>query len=71
MPALWSFKAMFPRLSPGRTNDDTDYRFYNPFTSRFISEGDATVVLRGMDRCMPSGHPVGWDYSEINAYFVA
>lgn len=66
LPALWSCRGILPSLSPGRTDGGVGYCSYNPFTSRFISEGEATVVIRGMDRRVPSGHVVGWDCSEID-----
>lgn len=57
---------MMLSLSPGRTDSGADYRFYNPFTVRFISEREDTVVNRGMDSCVPSEHPVEWDLAEVD-----
>lgn len=66
----WSGCGMLPSLSPGSADGGTDYSFYNPFTSRFTSESETTNFLRGMDRRVRSGHPVGLDYSEIDEDFV-
>lgn len=69
--STWSSRGMLPSLSPGRTDKGADYRFYNPFTGRFITAEEATVVLRGMDRRLPAGYPTGWDYSELEDEFVS
>lgn len=57
---------MLRSLSPGRTDQGEDYRFYNPFTARFISSKESLVVLRVMDRWLPAEYPTGWDFSEID-----
>lgn len=67
--ARWSCGGMLPILSPGHTGGGVDYRFYKPFSLSFISEGEATVFLSVMDRILPPGDPVGWDYSEIDENF--
>lgn len=53
------------KLSTGRTDRGVDYRFYNCFPASFINAEEALVVLRGMDRRLPSGNPTGWDFSEV------
>lgn len=53
-----------------RTKSSAYYRFYNSFTAQLNSESEAAVVLRCMDRCIPSGHPVGWDFAEVDDDFV-
>lgn len=60
---------MLPSFSPGRTDGGANYLFEDPFTSRFTSDSEATAVLHGMDRPVPSGHPVGWYFSEIDEDF--
>lgn len=69
LSARLSYHCMLPSLSPARTDCGADYLFYNPFTSRFISDSEALVVLRGMDRRVTSCHPVGSDYYEIDEDF--
>lgn len=63
-------RGMFPSFSSGRTDGGLDYRFYNTFNSCFISNFKATNVVRGMNRRLPSGHPVRWNYFEIDEDFV-
>lgn len=57
-PARRSCRGMLPSLPPVRTDRDVDCCFYNPFNSRFSGEGEATILHRGMDRRVPSGHSV-------------
>lgn len=57
-------------LSPGHTDSGADYRFYNLFIARFISESQTTLVLHGMDWRVPSGQPIGWDFTEVDGDFV-
>lgn len=59
-------RKVFPRQSPGRTDWGANYHFYNHFTARFISPGEAIVVLRGMDRRLPAGYSTVWDFSEVD-----
>lgn len=56
---------MLPSLALGRTDPGADYRYFNPFKSPFITETEASVVLRGMDRHLLAEHLVCWDFSEI------
>lgn len=70
MPANWSCQGMLPSLSPGRTNSGAEYRYCNPFTARFICANETVVVFHGMRRCLPTGHPVSWDFSEVGNDFV-
>lgn len=61
---------MLPSLAAGRPDCDADFKFYNPFTGRFISEGEARVVVRGMDRPIPPSHRTGWDIDDVADQFV-
>lgn len=70
MPSTRSARRIFPGLSPGGTDRGADYHFYNPFTTIFIDESEALIVLRGMARRLPTGHPKGWDFREIDDEFV-
>lgn len=70
LSARWSSLGMLTSSSPRRTEGGADDRLYNLFTSHFISEVEATVVIRCMDRRVPSCHRIGWNYSEIDDDFV-
>lgn len=69
-PSEWSCRGMLPSLSPGHSESGPDYRFYNPFTCRFKSEGEVATFLRSMDLRVPSGNLVGWDFTEVGDDFV-
>lgn len=61
---------MLPSLSLRRKDRRADYRFYCPFTARFITADEVVVVLRGMDKRISSSRPKGWDFSEVANEFV-
>lgn len=46
LPAYRSALWMKYSISPGCANRGTDYRFYNPCTTRFINADDVIVLLR-------------------------
>lgn len=50
-----------PSLAPARTGWVYDFCYSNPFPGRFISESEANVLFREMDRRVSGGHLVGWD----------
>lgn len=58
------------RTASGRPDIGADFRFYNLFTGRFISEAEARLVLRGMDRLVPVRHPTGWAFADMSKVFV-
>lgn len=37
LPEEWTFRGMLPSLAPGRTDRGAYYRYFNPFTSLFIT----------------------------------
>lgn len=59
LPGEWSTRVELQSLVLWKTGCGADFRYYNPFTSRFIREGDMSVVLREMDRCISIGSPCG------------
>lgn len=67
LTAQWSARGILPSLSPKITDRGADYRYDNPFMGRFIDVTGTAPVLRGMDRCIPSVHPIGWDFSDVSA----
>lgn len=57
-------------LAQGCADSGVDCKFHNPLTARFISETEAAFVLRRMDRRLPTGQPVWWDFSEVRDDFT-
>lgn len=66
----WTVRGMLPSLGPGSTDSFADLKFYNLFTSRFISEAEAHAVSHRMDPRVPIGHPTGWDLADVAETFV-
>lgn len=48
-PSSWSSLVAVPSLGPGRTVIGPDFTYYNPFTSRLVSEREMEAVLRKRD----------------------
>lgn len=71
MPSFWFPCGILPSASPGRTDCDADYHFYNPFNARFRTTYEALLALWGFDRRLPSGLPTVWDFSEAANDFVS
>lgn len=65
MPDEWSACGALPCLALRSTGFSTDFRYCNPFTGSYITKNHIRVILRELDRRIPLGHPVGWDFSEI------
>lgn len=57
-------------MAPGSPDSGADYRLYNPYTSRFITEREVSNVLRMRSRRLPFENTVGCGYSEVDAGFV-
>lgn len=61
---------MLPGLSLSHKDQRAHYRFYNPFTPRFIGSNEVLVVFRAMDRRFPAEYPTDWDFSEVDNEFI-
>lgn len=66
VPSEWYCSCMLPIPSPGNPDSGADYRFYNPYTTRFISESESTFGFRGMDLRLQSFLPVIMNFIEVD-----
>lgn len=64
LPERWRNRGGYDSGSIGRAGAGADYLFYNIHHNRALSENEA-YQLSHRDRCVPDGHPRGWDYNAV------
>lgn len=64
LPERWRSRGGYDSGSVERTGAGADYVFYNISHDRPLSV-DAAYQLSRRDRCIPDGHPRGWDHDAV------